>query len=112
MQLQQLSNALGRWLSPFQRHLNWLVVGNTERDQVAALAGILERFPAEQVWWAGEVERSWASSELYSALVGGGIPNTQAEVGQGLYLGDGVTLRVLEIGEGGAALLVEWGSFH
>jgi len=49
----QLSDGLGRRLPPFAKGLDWLIVASPQAEQIGALPRTLERFPPENVLWAG-----------------------------------------------------------
>jgi competence protein ComEC len=107
-----LSDALGRRLPLGARELDWLVVGATEEGQLGALPRVIERFPPQNVLWAGPERGTRAGISLQDALASANIATTRAETGQVLDLGRGASLRVLRAGERGAILMVEWGNFR
>ncbi|MGE5377970.1 MAG: ComEC/Rec2 family competence protein [Bacteroidota bacterium] len=107
-----LSDDLGRRLPAFNRKLDWLVVGSTEENQVAALPRILDRYPPDQVLWSGNKQASFSSGVLSEYLSTQNIPVTDAKPGQILDLGDGATIKVVTSGPRGAILLVEWDKFR
>jgi competence protein ComEC len=106
-----LSDALGRRLPLGDRELDWLVVGGVEEGQLGALPRVIERFPPQNVLWAGPERGTRAARVLQDALISTNIPTTPAETGQVLDLGRGAKLLVLQCGVRGAILLVEWGKF-
>ncbi len=53
-----LASALGRRLPYFDRRIDWLVIASPQEQQVAALPRILDRFPVENVLWAGNLDAS------------------------------------------------------
>ena len=106
-----LSDALGRRLPLGQRRLDWLVVASPAQNQVGALPRLVERYPPQEVLWAGATHDS-AAAQLQQTLNALGIRPALAETGQALDLGDGARLRVLSAGRRGAILLLEWGSFR
>jgi competence protein ComEC len=108
----RLANALGRRLSPFNRGLDWLVVASPQEQQVAALPRILDRFPAENVLWAGNMDASYSAEETGRWLTANQTPVTQAFSTALLDLGDGARLKVLSVSSRGAVLLVEWQGFR
>jgi competence protein ComEC len=108
----KLSQGLGRRLPLTRRRLDWLVVGNPGTEQVQALPRVLERFPPENVLWAGATGDTRARRNLQEYLTNAGIEPVTALTGQALDLGDGAMLRVLQAGESGAALLLEMGNFR
>ena len=107
-----LSDELGRRLSAFNRKLDWLIVGSTDEEDVAALPRVIERYQPDQVLWSGNRQASFSSGVLNEYLSLQDIPVTDAEPGQTLDLGDGATIKVLTTGPRGAILLVEWDKFR
>ncbi len=108
----ELSDDLGRRLPVFRRKLDWLVIGSTAENQVAALPRILERYPPQRVLWSGNVDASFSSRQLDTLLAEGGIPIVNAEPGQRLELGDEAFLEVKTVGPRGSVLLLEWRDFR
>ncbi len=108
----KLSQGLGRRLPLTRRRLDWLVVGAPGTEQVQALPRLLERFPVENVLWAGESRATRAARDLQEYLTSVRVDPETAQTGQALDLGDGAMLRVLSAGESGAVLLLEWHNFR
>jgi competence protein ComEC len=108
----QLSDGLGRRLPPTDRNIDWLVVASTQENEVGGLVNALDRFPPQQVLWAGKSEASPAARALSGWLADNGVPLTYAYGGQTLDLGEGATLKVLTSGPAGAILLLEWQNFR
>jgi len=102
-----LSDALGRRLPLLDQRIDWMVVGGTHSNQVAGLAGIVERFPIGNVLLAGPPGRS-AYRRLINELTEVGCPITSAQDGQALDLGGGAWLEVVALGERGAVLLITY----
>jgi competence protein ComEC len=107
-----LSDALGRRLSPFENHLDWLVVASPQEQQLAALPTILDRYRAEHVLWAGNLDASYSAEAVTRALTDSATPVTLAYAGAVLDLGNGAVLKTLAISPRGAVLLVEWQGFR
>jgi competence protein ComEC len=107
-----LSDALGRRLPLYHRTLDALVVANPADEQVAALPRIIERFPPGQVLWVGGSQASSQARYLQIALNEAGIAPVTAESGQVLDLGQGASLKVLDVNRRGAVLFLEWHSFR
>ena len=107
-----LSDELGRRLSTFNRRLDWLVIANTQEEQLAALPRVIERYPPAQVLWSGNRQGSFSSRKLNEDLTSQAISVSLAETNQTLDLGDGATLTVLTTGSRGAVLLLEWKNFR
>jgi competence protein ComEC len=107
-----LADALGRRLSPFDRHLDWLVVASPQEQQVAALPSILDRFQVDNVLWAGNMDASYSAETVTKWLTNNAIPVTLAYTGATLDLGKGARLKTLATSPRGAVLLVEWQGFR
>jgi competence protein ComEC len=108
----RLSDSLGRRLPIFHRQLDVLVVASPREENVAALPRVVERFPPEQVLWAGPPNLSYESRYLEEVLAELRIPIISAEVGHTLDLGEGARLVVLTVGKRGAILLLAWDCFR
>ena len=107
-----LSDALGRRLSPLNPKLDWLILASTDEQQVAALPRVLPRFPPDNVLVAGNPGASISSRAVMDWLDGQDVAVTQAEKGQLFDLGDGALLRVVDVSPRGATVLVSWNNFH
>jgi competence protein ComEC len=108
----ELSDDLGRRLPFLNRKLDWLVVGSTYEDQVAALPRVLERYPPGNVLWSGNVQASFSARRLDEWLADRGVPVTPAETGQKLDLGEGAFIEVITEGPRGSVLLIQWNDFR
>jgi len=108
----ELSDALGRRLLPFNRSLDWLVIADIDNEDLAGIPGNLERFSPTNVLWAGNTYGTRAATELWSQIISQSIPTTIMQPGQALALGSGATLNVLSIDAKGAVLLLAWGNFR
>ncbi len=108
----ELASALGRRLPPFDRRIDWLVIASPQEQQVAALPRTLDRFPVDNVLWAGNTDASWSAEELNRRLADHETPVTLAFPGAVLDLGDGAILEVHSVSPRGAVLLVEWQGFR
>jgi beta-lactamase superfamily II metal-dependent hydrolase len=102
----------GRRLPPLRRRLDWVIAPTSGKDQLDDLPRLLERFPAENLLWAGQPGGSHSTRDLGEILAEAEITPVLAQAGQRLELGSGAFLRVLAAGEGGVLLLLEWGNFH
>ncbi|MBE3067240.1 MAG: ComEC/Rec2 family competence protein, partial [Chloroflexi bacterium] len=108
----KLASALGRRLPSFDRRIDWLVIASPQQQQVAALPRILDRFPTENVLWAGNLDASYSAGELDRWLADNETPVTRALPGAVLDLGEGARLEFRSVSPRGAVLLVEWQGFR
>jgi competence protein ComEC len=108
----RLSDALGRRLPLTHRRLDYLVVASPSEEGIAALPRTIQRYPPDNVLWAGPTHGTRAARTLQEALNAAGIRPVRAEAGQTLHLGDGAQMRVLLVGKRGAVLLLEWENFR
>ncbi len=107
-----LSDALGERIPLLNRKLDWLIVASTNENQVASLPRVLLRYPPANILWSGNEEASFSSRQLTSWLAGQSMTVTPAQAAQVLDLGNGVTLKVLDVSSLGSTLLIEWNDFR
>lgn len=107
-----LSDGLGRRLPPFRRQLDWLVVAFPQGENLASLPRLLDRFPPDQVIWAGPESATRSADYLRADLTEREIPVIPAEPGHCLDLGAGASLCFLTVGKRGAILLLAWDHFR
>ncbi len=107
-----LSDALGRRLSPLDRHLDWLIIAAADESQVASLPRVVERYPPRNVLWGSKEQGSFSSRRLDEWLTEQSIPITKAKQGQTFDLGQGATLKILSISSRGTTMLIEWQGFR
>lgn len=107
-----LSDALGRRLPLGRRQFDWWIVAAAGEEQVAALPSAVERFPPQQVLWAGPADASYSARQLRQALTHRGFPVVEAQSGHTLDLGNGARLEALTVTPKGAVLLLEWDRFR
>ncbi len=107
-----LSEGLGRRLPLYDHGIDVLVIGGPDEEQVGALPRVLERFPPDEVLWAGSPNLTRDSRFLQAALTEADIPITTAQAGHALDLGRGAKLQVLTANPRGAILLLEWQNFR
>ncbi len=108
----QLSDELGRRLPIFRRKLDWLIVGSTDENQMAALPRVLDRYPPDNVLWSGNVQASFSARQVDQWLAAHNTFVTRAEAGQRLDLGDGAFIEVQAVGPRGSVLLIQWKDFR
>ncbi len=108
----RLADLLGSRLSPFDHHMDWLVIASPQEQQLAALPRDLDLFPARKVLWSGNMDASYSSGQVGLWLTTNAIPVTQAYTGAVLDLGQGARLEVCNVSPHGSVLLVEWHGFR
>lgn len=108
----ELADELGRRLPLFSRKLDWLVIASTQENQVAALPRVVERYPAENVLWSGNIQASFSAQTLDKYFAEHQVPVTRAEAGQRLDLGSGAYLEVQTAGPRGSVLLIQYANFR
>jgi competence protein ComEC len=108
----KLSDGLGRRLPITHRQLDFLVVAAAGDGQIDALPRTLERFPPQNVLWAGPTAGTHTARELRKVLAESKTPVIPVLAGHVLELGEGARLQVLSAGSRGAVLLLEWEDFR
>ncbi|MCD4802408.1 MAG: ComEC/Rec2 family competence protein [Anaerolineales bacterium] len=109
---KRLSDHLGRRQPPFQKELNYLLIASPLEQDIDALAGILPRFPPDEVYWLGADSLCWEAENLRNELEKNNIQPIYGEPGQVLELGDGAKITVLSESRRGGTLLVEYKHFR
>ena len=108
----RFSDALGRRLPLFNRSLDWLVIADTDNEDISSISGNIERFAPSNVLWAGNSSGTRSASDLWSELLDQSIPVTHMQPGQSLDLGSGASLQVIFTDSHGAVLLLIWNNFR
>jgi len=106
-----LSDALGRRLPLFDRHLDWLVLTGTREEQIGGLTESITRFTPRNVLISGP-PRLGPYRYLLDQLTEAEIPLYQAEPGHALDLSDGTKLEVFAVGDQGSILLLTYRNFR
>ena len=106
-----LADALGRRFSPFNRHLDALIIASTQENQVTSLPTLVQQFPPELVLWSGQTSLSDSAMLLNNELIASNTKIIQAEVGMTMGLGNGAQLEVMTVNENGMVLLLTWEDF-
>ncbi|MFN2215560.1 MAG: ComEC/Rec2 family competence protein, partial [Anaerolineales bacterium] len=107
----ELSDALGRRLSPFDRHLDALIIASTLENQLTALPGTIQQYPPDLVLWSGLTALSDSATQLRRDLETSGIPIIQSDTGMVMDLGDGAFLDILTVNSHGMVLMLKWNEF-
>lgn len=107
-----LADQLGRRIPPFNRGIDYLVVGATQENEIAALPRTIERYQPQEALWAGNTEASYSAAQLNETLTRQAVKPHQARVGDTLDLGNGATLEVLYTSPRGAVLKLQWNKFR
>lgn len=107
----RLVNQIGRQIPPFRRQLDALIIAAPQENQVAALPRILDQYPPQAAFWAGNRQASYSARLLDEWLTKNAVPITEPGPGDVLDLGGGAVLRVFSVSPRGAVLGVEWGNF-
>jgi competence protein ComEC len=107
-----LSEGLGRRLPPFQPEMDAYLIGAPEEEHIAALPGVMDRFPPAQVFWTGTSSPGRSADYLRSAVEEREIPLQVLEEGHRLALGQGASLEVLDVSPRGGVFLLEWRRFR
>jgi competence protein ComEC len=107
-----LGDALGRWLSPFDRRLDALVLNSAQATFLDALPTTLERYRPARALWGCAPGRGRASADLIDTLSEHGIPIHTFQPGEALAAGDSIRLEILAVSDQGSAILLRWNNFR
>lgn len=107
-----VSDALGRRLPPLDHGLDWLVLASTDEPEMTSLPRLLPRYPPSNVMLGANEQASFSSRAVMQWLSDQAIPLQRAEAGQALDLGQGATLKVIDVSSRGSTLLLEWKGFR
>jgi len=92
---EAITEALGRHLPFWDRHLHLVVLTHPDQDHLAGLVTVLERYDVDQVLAPALTHDSPTFDAWQDAIAAHDIPETEAFAGQWLDLGGGATLSVL-----------------
>ncbi len=106
-----LSEALGKQFPFFQRELDWLVLGATNRDTLAGFSGIAGQYAISNILLSPtrSSPEYRSASELFAENE---IAVETMKAGDILDLHDGAVLEILSVGELGCAYLIRYGDFR
>lgn len=107
-----LAEGLGQNLPAFNRRVDWLVVAGVRQEQLAGLVNGVERLAPGSVAWAGEPDGSLAAEQLRGRLLTSGISPQSLQSGERFDLGEGAYLEVVDSGNRGALLMLDWEGFR
>jgi competence protein ComEC len=107
-----LNDTLGRWLSPFDREIDALLLNSPQAERMSGLATLLDRYAFQQVYWGCEPPKHRSGKRLLAAFRANHIPSHVLTTGQALNLGSGARIQVHASGQSGSALLITWHNFR
>ncbi len=92
---EEITEALGRHLPFWDRHLHLVVLTHPDQDHLAGLVTVLERYDVDQILAPAMTKDSPTFRAWQKAIAERDIPQREAFAGQWLDLGGGATLSVL-----------------
>jgi competence protein ComEC len=108
----QLNDLLGRWLPPFDRRIDAVLVNSPASDAFSGLSGVLERYPPGQVLWSCLAPDTLTGDRLVGFLQEEAIPSYPIRAGEMLAFGREARLELLATTDEGSALLLRWQDFR
>lgn len=108
---RQLTDALGRRLSPFDRRLDALVINSPIAADLGALSSTLESYPAHLALW-GCTPQTRTAERLVEALKEQEADVHALKPSEALGMTEEIRLEVLAVAEDGSALLLRWNNFR
>ena len=109
---RQLDDALGRWLSPFDRRLDALLLNDSRASAFSSLPALLDRYPPGGLYWGCAPPETRAAEDLSVQVLGEGASIHVLEAENTLLLGSEARLSVRAAAKEGSALLLSMGSFR
>ena len=109
---RQLPDLLGRWLSPFDRRIDALIINDPKASSITGLTGLLERYSVGGGFWGCGQPKTRAARDVIYALEDNAVETHAFATGQSLLVGSDLRLTALAAGKAGSALLLEYGSFR
>jgi hypothetical protein len=107
----ELSNALGRWLSPLDSRLDALILSRQKTDVFQGLPDTLARYPADMAAWCEPIPNSATANRLSGSLDEQNTPVTSLQSGAALDVGS-AQVSVLAANPSGCALLLTYGNLR
>lgn len=109
---RQLNNALDRWLSPFDRRLDGLLLNTGKSSALNGLPGMLETHPVGKAWWGSQPPDSHTSETINELLRGQGAAADMLAPGDVIGIGQEVRIQVVAKTTEGSAFLLTWDRFR
>lgn len=108
----QLNDILGRWLPPFDRRIDALLINSAKSDSFSSLEGVLERYPSGLALWGCLPPDNRTGARLVDFIRDENIPAHLLQPGRALALGNEVRVEALVTTDEGSALLLRWQDFR
>ena len=108
----QLNDLLGRWLPPFDRRIDALLINSPKTDSFSSLTGVLERYPPGLALWGCLPPDNRTGERLVDFIRDENIPAHLLQPGQALALGNEVRVEALVTTDEGSALMLRWHDFR
>lgn len=109
---RQVNNALDRWLSPFDRRLDGLLLNTARAGALDGLEGVVENHPVGSAWWGSAPGGDRGAERVADLLHGQGIMASSLSPGDVIGMGQEARIRVLASSSNGSALLLTWRNFR
>jgi competence protein ComEC len=109
---RQLNNTLDRWLSPFDRSLDGLLITQEDASAWSGLNESLESHPVRRMWWGVPPNQDRTGRQLVETLQNQQSASQALAPGSRLMLGDQVSLQIVAAGETNSALWLTWQNFR
>lgn len=108
----QLGDLLGRWLPPFARRIDALLVNSPKADDYSSLTSVLERYPPGLALWGCLPPDNRTAGRLADFIRDENIPAHLLQPGQALAFGREARVEVLAAADEGSALMLRWQNFR
>lgn len=107
-----LDDALGRWLSPFDRRLDALLLNDSRTSAFSGLPAVLDRYPPGQLFWGCAPPETRVAEGLVEQVQNSVESIYAIKEEEALNIGSAARLSVRAAGKEGSALLLTMGNFR
>jgi competence protein ComEC len=109
---RSINSALDRWLSPFDRRLDGLLLNTSQSAAYGGLESVLDSHPVKSAWWGSALPEGRSGEQINNLLNERAIPTLILAPGETLSFGSQARLEVHNSTEEGSALLLSWQNFR
>src|SRR6185295_6131217 len=92
---RKILGALSRVMSPFDKHIDAIIITNPDQDHIGGFADVLKTYQVDKVFEPGTANDSKTFQNLKAEIKNKNIPDILAKAGMRLDLGGGAGIDIL-----------------